>query len=407
MTLHNVKDIISYVKELRKFKGIPLIMFNITDDIIYIGVNDKTIDLFEGLYHVPNGMSYNSYIIKDDKVAVTDSVDCRFGEEWLNNIKTALGGRQPDYLIVHHMEPDHSANIQKFLIAYPDAKVVGNTKTFAMIKEYFGTDVNGVVAEEGSELNLGKHVLRFIMAPMVHWPEVMVTYDTFDKAVFSADAFGKFGDLDSTDTWDDEARRYYIGIVGKYGVQVQNLLKKLSALEINKILPLHGPVLDGDLSRYINLYDTWSSYKPEKNAVMVAYASIYGHTAQAAKLLAEKLQAKGETVLLYDLARCDRAEAVAQAFACDRLVLASVTYNADLFPAMREFIDCLTERGYKNRKVGFIENGTWAPVSAKFMKERLAACKNLTYTETTVKVRAALNEESLSQIDNLVSELLG
>ncbi|MCD7729022.1 MAG: FprA family A-type flavoprotein [Clostridia bacterium] len=382
-------------------------MYNVTDDIIYVGVDDKEIDLFEGMYHVPNGMTYNSFVILDEKIAVTDSVDASFGEQWLKNIKEVLGGRKPDYLIIHHMEFDHSANIAKFIKEYPEVQLVGNAKTFTMIKEYFDIDIkNPVTVQEGYELVLGKHTLRFIMAAFVHWPEVMVSYDLTDKALFSADAFGTFGASDSKQPWQDEARRYYIGIVGKYGVQVQNLLKKVSSLDVQKILPLHGPVLDSNLSYYVGLYNIWSSYAPEKHAVMVAYASIYGHTAQAAKLLAEKLQSKGETVLLYDLARSDRAECVAQAFACDRLVLASVTYNAEIFPAMREFIDCLNERGYKNRTVGLIENGTWSPISAKLMRDRLAPCKNLTFTQVAVKVRAALNDESLAEIDNLVTELL-
>ena len=381
-------------------------MYNVTDDIIYIGVNDNNIDLFEGLYSVPDGVTYNSYLIKDEKVAVTDTVDGAYIDEWLNNIKAVLGDKSPDYLIVHHMEPDHSAGIARFIAAYPAAKIVGNSKTLVMIKEYFGCEPqNFLTVGEGATLSLGKRALKFVMAPMVHWPEVMVTYDSYDKAVFSADAFGSFGTTFGGN-YTDEMRRYYIGIVGKYGVQVQGLLKKLSLLEVDKILPLHGRVLTDNVSSYISLYDTWSSYKPEKSAVMVAYASIYGHTAQAAKQLAEKLKAAGTEVFISDLARTDWAQNVALAFACDRLVLASVTYNAEIYPPMREFIDKLCERGYKNRTVGFIENGTWAPMSAKLMRDRLAPCKNLTFTENTVKVRGALNSDNAAELDGLCTELL-
>lgn len=382
-------------------------MFKVENDIFYAGVNDHSIDLFEGMYKVPDGVSYNSYVIVDEKIAVLDTADAHFGKEWLYNVREALGGRQPDYLVIHHMEPDHSANIQNFLKEYPNVQVVGNTKTFTMIKEYFGFDVNNSYkVEEGSVLNLGKHSLRFVMAPLVHWPEVMVSYDELSGIVFSADAFGKFGALDVNQPWDDEARRYYIGIVGKYGVQVQNLLKKLSALSIKKICPLHGPVLEGDLSHYINLYDTWSSYRPEKDAVMVAYASVYGHTKAVAETLADMLKKAGKEVIIADLAREDRAKCVADAFMCSKLVLASVTYNAEIFPCMREFLDCLAERNFRSRTVGLIENGTWAPVSAKLMRDRLSSCKDINFISQTVKVRAAFAEENVPELEALANELL-
>lgn len=382
-------------------------MFKVENDIFYAGVNDHSIDLFEGMYKVPDGVSYNSYVIVDEKIAVLDTADAHFGKEWLYNVREALGGRQPDYLVIHHMEPDHSANIQNFLKEYPNVQVVGNTKTFTMIKEYFGFDVNNSYkVEEGSILNLGKHSLRFVMAPLVHWPEVMVSYDELSGIVFSADAFGKFGALDVNQPWDDEARRYYIGIVGKYGVQVQNLLKKLSALSIKKICPLHGPVLEGDLSHYINLYDTWSSYRPEKDAVMVAYASVYGHTKAVAETLADMLKKAGKEVIIADLAREDRAKCVADAFMCSKLVLASVTYNAEIFPCMREFLDCLAERNFRSRTVGLIENGTWAPVSAKLMRDRLSSCKDINFISQTVKVRAAFAEENVPELEALANELL-
>ena len=382
-------------------------MFKVENDIFYAGVNDHSIDLFEGMYKVPDGVSYNSYVIVDEKIAVLDTADAHFGKEWLYNVREALGGRQPDYLVIHHMEPDHSANIQNFLKEYPNVQVVGNTKTFTMIKEYFGFDVNNSYkVEEGSILNLGRHSLRFVMAPLVHWPEVMVSYDELSGIVFSADAFGKFGALDVNQPWDDEARRYYIGIVGKYGVQVQNLLKKLSALNIKKICPLHGPVLEGDLSHYINLYDTWSSYRPEKDAVMVAYASVYGHTKAVAETLADMLKKAGKEVIIADLAREDRAKCVADAFMCSKLVLASVTYNAEIFPCMREFLDCLAERNFRSRTVGLIENGTWAPVSAKLMRDRLSSCKDINFISQTVKVRAAFAEENVPELEALVNELL-
>lgn len=382
-------------------------MFNVEKDIYYVGVNDHSVDLFEGMYKVPDGMSYNSYIIKDEKVAVLDTVDAAFGKEWMTNVKAVLGDSQPAYLVVHHMEPDHSANILAFIKEYPSVQVVGNAKTFTMIKEYFGFEVkNALTVGEGSILSLGRHSLRFIMAPLVHWPEVMFSYDETDKILFSADAFGKFGALDVQQPWDDEARRYYIGIVGKYGVQVQNVLKKVSMLQVDKICPLHGPVLEGDLSHYIGLYDTWSSYRPESEAVMIAYASIYGHTKAVAGMLADILKKAGKEVVLADLARTDRAECVAQAFRCSKLVLASVTYNAELFPCMREFIDCLAERNFRARKVGFIENGTWSPISAKLMRERLACCKDLDYIENTVKIRAAFSAENAAEIEALANELI-
>ena len=382
-------------------------MFKVENDIFYAGVNDHSIDLFEGMYKVPDGVSYNSYVIVDEKIAVLDTADAHFGKEWLYNVREALGGRQPDYLVIHHMEPDHSANIQNFLKEYPNVQVVGNTKTFTMIKEYFGFDVNNSYkVEEGSILNLGRHSLRFVMAPLVHWPEVMVSYDELSGIVFSADAFGKFGALDVNQPWDDEARRYYIGIVGKYGVQVQNLLKKLSALSIKKICPLHGPVLEGDLSHYINLYDTWSSYRPEKDAVMVAYASVYGHTKAVAETLADMLKKAGKEVIIADLAREDRAKCVADAFMCSKLVLASVTYNAEIFPCMREFLDCLAERNFRSRTVGLIENGTWAPVSAKLMRDRLSSCKDINFISQTVKVRAAFAEGNVPELEALANELL-
>ena len=382
-------------------------MFKVENDIYCIGIIDHSIDLFEGMYKVPDGISYNSYVILDEKVAVLDTADAHFGEQWLNEVKEVLGGRQPDYLVIHHMEPDHSANIQKFLKAYPNVRVVGNAKTFVMIKEYFGFEVkNSCKVDEGSVLKLGKHSLRFVMAPLVHWPEVMVSYDEHSKVVFSADGFGKFGALDVDQPWDDEARRYYIGIVGKYGAQVQSLLKKLSALDVKKICPLHGPVLEGDLSHYIGLYDTWSSYRPEKDAIMVAYASVYGHTKAVAEMLADMLKKAGKEVIVADLARADRAKCVADAFMCSKLVLASVTYNAEIFPCMREFIDCLAERNFRSRTVAFIENGTWAPISAKLMRERLSGCKDLNFIGQTVKVRASFSEENAPELETLVNELV-
>ena len=380
----------------------------ITNDIKYIGVNDHKIDLFEGQYIVPNGMAYNSYLIVDDKIAVMDTVDASFTHEWLDNLQNALNGRAPDYLVVQHMEPDHSANIYNFVKAYPNAKIVSSVKAFAMMKQFFGTDFSDkqVVVKEGDSLNLGKHVLNFVGAPMVHWPEVIVTYDSYDKVLFSADGFGKFGALDVEEDWACEARRYYIGIVGKYGAQVQSLLKKASTLDIEKICPLHGPILTENLGYYINLYNTWSSYQPESEGIVIAYTSVYGNTKKAVILLEEKLRAMGcPKVVVTDLARCDMAEAVEDAFRYDKLVLATTTYNAEIFPFMREFINHLTERNFANRTVAFIENGSWAPMAHKVMKSMLEKSKNITYTENNVKIMSALNEESMEQLDNLAKEL--
>ena len=379
----------------------------ITDDIRYVGVNDHQVDLFEGQYVVPNGMSYNSYVILDEKIAVMDTVDANFGTQWLENINRVLDGRSPDYLVVHHMEPDHSANIDVFLKAYPEATVVSSAKAFAMMKNFFGTDYSGrrVVVGEGDTLALGKHTLTFVTAPMVHWPEVIVSYDSCDKVLFSADGFGKFGALDVEEEWACEARRYYIGIVGKYGPQVQALLKKAAGLDIAIICPLHGPVLTEDLGYYINLYDIWSSYKVESEGVVIAYASIYGNTKAAAELLARKLEEKGRKVALHDLARTDMAEAVEDAFRYGHLVLASTTYNGDIFPFMKTFIHHLTERNYQNRTVGLMENGSWAPVAAKVMKGMLEKSKNITFTDTTVRILSALSDESRAQIDALAAEL--
>lgn len=381
---------------------------NITKDIRYIGVNDHKIDLFEGQYTVPNGMAYNSYVITDEKIAVMDTVDRNFGDEWLENLKAALEGRNPDYLIVQHMEPDHSANIALFLKEYPDAAVVGNAKTFGMIDAFFGENLcrNKLVVKDGDELSLGAHTLTFVFAPMVHWPEVMVTYDKKDKVLFSADAFGKFGALDREEDWACEARRYYFGIVGKYGVQAQALLKKAAALDISVICPLHGPVLKENLSYYINLYNIWSSYGVESEGVVICYTSVYGNTKKAAELLKEELEALGcKKTVLTDLARSDMAEAVEDAFRYGKLVLATTTYNGDIFPFMRQFIDCLTERNFKNRTVGFIENGSWAPVAARVMRGMLEKSKDITYTDTLVTVKSALNEESRSAIKQLAKEL--
>lgn len=383
----------------------------LNEDIIYVGVDDKQIDLFEGMYKVPYGVTYNSYLIKDEKAAVMDTVDAGFEKEWLEKIEAALGGAQPDYLIVQHMEPDHSACIAAFAKKYPHATVVGNQKTFVMIEEYFGTGVaaNRIVVTDGEELSLGKHELKFVFAPMVHWPEVMVTYDKAAKLLFSADAFGRFGASDCPkEVYESEARRYYIGIVGKYGVQVKAALNKLGAYEIETIAPLHGNVLKGEeLAEMLRLYTLWSGYQPEtEKGVLIAYASVYGHTEKAALMLAEELESMGEQVKLSDLARDDWAECVAQAFRYPKLAIASTTYNADIFPAAREFIDRLVERNYQNRVVAFIENGTWAPVSAKLMKERFAKCKNLTFAQTAVKIRSAVNEESAEQIEALAEELI-
>ena len=380
----------------------------ITNDVKYIGVNDRKVDLFEGQYKVPNGMSYNSYVILDEKVAVMDTVDRNFTHEWLDNLEGALGGRRPDYLVIQHMEPDHSANIMNFVNAYPEATIVSSAKAFAMMKNFFGTEFaeNRIVVGEGDTLSLGKHTLAFVAAPMVHWPEVIVTYDVTDKILFSADGFGKFGALDANEPWADEARRYYIGIVGKYGAQVQALLKKAAGLDIEMICPLHGPVLKENLGYYIGLYDTWSSYQAEDEGIVIAYTSVYGNTKKAVNLLAEKLAEGGAPkVIVYDLARCDMAQAVSDAFRYSKLVLATTTYNADIFPFMREFIDHLTERSFKNRTVALIENGSWAPLAAKVMKDMLSVCKNITYTDTTVKILSALNDESTAQLDDLCEEL--
>ena len=385
------------------------IFMKITEDIIYAGVNDHQVDLFEGQYKVPNGMAYNSYVILDEKTAVMDTVDANFADEWLENVAKALDGRKPDYLIVQHMEPDHSANIENFVKAYPEATVVANTKTFAMMKNFFPKmDLAGKKLEvkDGESLTLGKHVLTFVFAPMVHWPEVMMTYDSTDKVLFSADGFGKFGALDVEEDWACEARRYYIGIVGKFGAQVQALLKKAAGLDIQIICPLHGSVLTENLGYYIGLYDTWSSYGVETDGVVIAYTSVYGHTKEAAELLAKKLTEKGcPKVAVNDLARCDMAEAVEDAFRYGKLVLATTTYNGDIFPFMREFINHLTERNFQNRTIGLIENGAWAPMAAKVMKGMFENSKNLTFTDTTVQIKAALNDASLAQIDALADEL--
>lgn len=382
----------------------------ITNDLKYIGVNDHEIDLFEGQFIVPDGMAYNSYAIIDEKIAIMDSVERKFTEEWLNKIKEAVGERQPDYLIVHHMEPDHSANIRNFLQTYPEAKVVASANAFRMMQNFFGTDFSDrrIVIKDGDKLNLGKHELTFLTAPMVHWPEVIMTYDACDKVLFSADAFGKFGALDVEDEWECEARRYYFGIVGKYGPQVQAVLKKAAALDIQSICPLHGPVLKENVDHYIGLYDTWSSYGVESEGVVIAYTSIYGHTKAAVELLAQKLEEKGcPKVVLTDLARSDWAEAVEDAFRYGKLVLATTTYNADIFPDMKHFIQHLAERNFQNRTVGLIENGSWAPKAAGIMKEMLSECKNLTFTDTTVKILSALNEESIAQVEALAQELCG
>jgi len=380
----------------------------ITNDIKYIGVNDHEVDLFEGQYVVPNGIAYNSYVILDEKIAVMDTVDKNFGEEWLKNLEAVLDGRKPDYLVVHHMEPDHSANIDHFLKVYPQATVVSSAKAFTMMKQFFGTDYadRRVVVGEGDTLALGKHVLTFVTAPMVHWPEVIVSYDSTDKVLFSADGFGKFGALDVEEDWACEARRYYIGIVGKYGAQVQALLKKASQLDIAIICPLHGPVLTENLGYYLNLYDIWSSYRVESEGVVIAYTSIYGNTKAAVELLAEKLREKGcPKVVVNDLARCDMAEAVEDAFRYGKLVLATTTYNGDIFPFMREFIHHLTERSYRNRTVGLIENGSWAPVAAKVMTRMLEGSKDLRFTDTTVKIFSAMNDTNRAQIEAMAEEL--
>ena len=380
----------------------------VTNDVLYIGVNDHQVDLFEGQYVVPNGMSYNSYIILDDKIAIMDTVDIHFTHEWLDNIEHALNGRKPDYLIIQHMEPDHSANIANFLKVYPNTTIVASFKAFMMMKNFFGTDFseNRIVVGEGDTLSLGKHTLTFVTAPMVHWPEVIVTYDSYDKILFSADGFGKFGALDVNENWVDEARRYYIGIVGKYGAQVQALLKKAATLDIQMICPLHGPVLKDNLGYYLGLYNTWSSYQQEKEGIVVAYTSIYGNTKNAVEKLVEKLKEKGAPeVKVFDLARDDMAEAVSNAFAYGRIVLATTTYNADIFPFMKEFIHHLLERNFQNKTVALIENGSWAPLAAKIMKGMLEGSKNITFSENVVHIKSALDENSLKEIEALSDEL--
>lgn len=381
---------------------------NITKDIYYVGVNDHDLDLFEGQYVVPNGMAYNSYVIVDDKIAIMDTVSAGFGEEWLGNIQRILGEKTPNYLVIQHMEPDHSANILHFITAYPEVKIVASAKAFVMMKNFFGTDFadRQIVVGEGDQLSLGTHTLTFYTAPMVHWPEVIVTYDAMDKVLFSADGFGKFGALDADEDWACEARRYYMGIVGKYGTPVQTVLKKAAGLEIQIICPLHGPVLTENLSYYINLYHTWSSYQPESEGVMIAYTSVYGNTKKAVEVLAEQLKTNGcPKVVVADLARCDMAEAVEDAFRYDRLVLATTTYNGDIFPFMKTFLEHLTERNYSNRTVAFMENGSWAPVATKWMKAMLEKSKNITYTEHTVTILSALNEESIANVYQLAEEL--
>ena len=380
----------------------------ITNDIKYIGVNDHKVDLFEGQYTVPAGMAYNSYAIIDDKIAIMDTVDTNFTHEWLDNIQNTLGNRTPDYLVVQHMEPDHSANIFNFAKAYPNAKIVSSAKAFAMMENFFGTGFEDrrIVVGEGDTLQLGKHTLTFVTAPMVHWPEVIVTYDSTDKVLFSADGFGKFGALDVDQPWNDEARRYFIGIVGKYGAQVQALLKKAAGLDIGIICPLHGPVLTENLGHYLNLYNTWSSYQPEQEGIVIAYTSVYGNTKKAVMQLAEKLEANGcPAVVVHDLARCDMAEAISDAFRYSKLVLATTTYNAEIFPFMHEFITGLVERNFQNRTVALIENGSWAPLAAKIMRGMLEKCKNINFTDTTVRILSALNEQSAEQLGNMVDEL--
>ena len=379
---------------------------NTQNDILYIGVNDHLTDLFEGQYPVPNGMSYNSYLILDEKTAVTDTVDARFGGQWLGNLETALAGRLPDYLIVHHMEPDHSASIADFCKKYPNAVIVATAKAFTMMDAFFGSLPNPrLTVKDGSVLPLGRHELSFITAPMVHWPEVAVSYDRTDGILFSADAFGKFGALDVDEPWDDEARRYYIGIVGKYGAPAAALLKKAAALDIRTICPLHGPVLKENLAHYINLYATWSSYTPEESGVAVCVASVYGHTARAAEALADALRKSGTKAVVYDLARCDMSAAVADAFRFDRLVLASPTYNGDVFPCMHAFLHALVSRSFRNRRVGLIENGSWAPMAAKVMQQALSACEGIEFLPA-VTVRSAMNDQSVKDINALAQELL-
>ena len=381
----------------------------IKEDIIYIGVNDKEIDLFEGQYDVPNGMAYNSYLIIDEKITILDSVEIKFKDEWLNNIKKVIKERKVDYLIVQHMEPDHSANIVSLIKEYPNVKIVSNEKSFMMMQNYFNNDFkeNKIIVNEGDTLSLGKHTLKFMMAPFVHWPEVMVTYDEYSKVLFSADAFGKFGTLDVSDDWDCEARRYYFGIISKYGVQVQNLLKKISSLDIEGIYPLHGPILTKNIEYYINLYDIWSSYKYEEEGVVIAYTSVYGNTKEAVLKLKELLLNKGcKKVIVNDLARCDMHEAIEDAFRYNKLVLATTTYNADIFPFMKTFIEHLLERNYQNRIVAFIENGSWAPLANKIMKDMFSKSKNITYLDTSVSIKSSLNERNKEELNKLCEELL-
>lgn len=380
----------------------------ITDSIKYVGVNDHQVDLFEGQYKVPNGMSYNSYVILDEKVAVMDTVDAHFTDEWLGNLARVLDGRKPNYLVVQHMEPDHAANVANFMKAYPETTVVANAKTFVMIKNFFELDLEGrkLVVENGSSLSLGSHTLTFVFAPMVHWPEVMVTYESSEKVLFSADGFGKFGALDVEEDWDDESRRYFIGIVGKYGAQVQALLKKAAALDISIICPLHGPVLTENLGHYIGLYDTWSSYRPEEEGVVIAYTSVYGHTKKAAELLAEKLKANGAPkVVVYDLARDDMSAAVADAFRYSRLVLATITYNGSIYPFMNDFVTRLVEHNFQNRTVGLIENGSWAPTAARVIKKMMEGSKNIKWLDTTATIMSAVKQENVEQIEAMAKEL--
>lgn len=381
----------------------------ITEDVRYIGVSDRNLDLFEGQYKVPDGMAYNSYVILDEKIAVFDTVDKKFGDEWLDNLKNELGGRTPDYLVVLHMEPDHSANIAKFAGVYKDAKIVSSAAAFRMMKAYFGDEFTDrrIVVKEGDKLNLGKHELTFVGAPMVHWPEVIVAYESSEKLLFSADAFGKFGAFDVDADWACEARRYYFGIVGKYGVQAQNLLKKAAALDIAKILPLHGPLLTENLGYYLGLYNTWSSYGIESEGVTIAYTSVYGHTEKAVKLLKEEIEKAEVKVAVHDLARCDESEAVEDAFRYGKLVLATTTYNASIFPFMQNFINALTERNYKNRKIGLIENGSWAPTAAKIMRAAFENSENIEFCPTTVKIVGAVSEENEEQIRSLAKEIIG
>ena len=380
----------------------------VTGDIKYVGVNDYEIDLFEGMYAVPKGMAYNSYVIMDEKIAVMDTVDASFSDEWLGKLDVVLGGRQPDYLVIQHMEPDHSANVLAFLKQYPGAVVVASQKAFVMMKNYFGTDFsqNQIMVTDGDELCLGRHTLVFVTALMVHWPEVIMTYDKTDKVLFSADAFGKFGAVDAEEDWTDEARRYYFGIVGKYGVSVQKVLEKLAKLDIGIICPLHGPVISEEIDYYVKKYDTWSAYQPEEEGILIAYTSVYGNTKKAVRILADKLKDMGcPRVIVKDLARCDMSEAVAEAFRYSKLVLATTTYNVGIFPFMREFIDWLTERNFSNRTIAFMENGSWMPVAAKLMQEKLEKCKGILFVDNSVKILSALDEESLVQLELLSYEL--